>query len=458
MQVRTVLSHVLVACLAGATLVACSDDGPPSPEPTPTASTPTASQPPSPRSGPLRLSVYGVPSTLDAYRDVARAFTAESDVAVDLQTYPDARRAAAAARQALEGAGPAPDVFLLDNAYLPDLLTTGRLQHVDLALEARGLQFGDGYQRVALTGFSADAVLQCMPVDMSPHVLVINRDHVRPRDLEVRGVPLPEEGQWTFEDFDAAARLISREHQDEPDFRAVHLPTDIRLLTAFIRSAGGDIVDDVDDPTSLTLDSDEAREALLAYVGLARQRAVALTAEEAETTSPLDRFGRGELAMMFGTRANVPALRESDVPFDVMPLPSFGSYRTVADISGLCVDEQSGRLEDALDLVAFVAGNDGSTTLARSGAVLPANLDVAFSPAVVQRGQRPRSVQVFGEALKRSGLMPFSTTWRPVADGVEAFVTRLMGNRRDLARVLERRLPLLDERSQAVFEGAAEVQ
>jgi multiple sugar transport system substrate-binding protein len=154
----------------------------------------------------------------------------------------------------------------------------------------------------------------------------------------------------------------------------------------------------------------------------------------------------------------VPALRESDVPFDVMPLPSFGSYRTVADISGLCVDEQSGRLEDALDLVAFVAGNDGSTTLARSGAVLPANLDVAFSPAVVQRGQRPRSVQVFGEALKRSGLMPFSTTWRPVADGVEAFVTRLMGNRRDLARVLERRLPLLDERSQAVFEGAAEVQ
>ena len=133
------------------------------------------------------------------------------------------------------------------------------------------------------------------------------------------------------------------------------------------------------------------------------QAANSLSDQEAARRSALERFGDGELAMMIGTRADVPALRESGVPFDVMPLPSFGSPRTVADIAGLCVDRRSDRLEDALDLVAFLAGDQGSTVLARSGAVVPANLDVAFSPVFAQRGQRPRSVQVFGSALARSG-------------------------------------------------------
>ncbi len=450
-MVRAGVVGTLAACLAGTLLVGCSEQSS-SPAPTPTTSAAAGSPSASVRSGPLRLSVYGGPSVVRGYRAVASAFTAETGVRVEIVTRDDAGQAGRKVRRALLGGRTAPDVFLLGSTWLPDLVPTDRLQHVDGALEERGLQFGDGYQRVALTAFGAEDVLQCMPVDMAPRVMIVNRDFVRPRDLEIRGVPLPEDQVWDFEDFAAAARLIAREQQGVPGFKAVHLPTDVELLTAFIRSAGGEVVDDVDEPTALALDSDEAREVLEAYVGLARERSVALTTEEVAQSSARDRFANGQVAMMFGTRADVPALRSSGVPFDVMPLPTFGASRTVADIAGLCVDAQSAQLEDALDFVAFVAGNQGSTLLARTGGVQPANLDVTFSPVFAQRGERPRSVDVFTHALKRVELMPFSTQWRPVAARVEAFVSRLVISDRRLEQQLDRRLPRLDEQSLRLFE------
>jgi multiple sugar transport system substrate-binding protein len=399
----------------------------------------------------LTLAVHGVDPVVSAYREVAEDFTEETGVPVELRVRPDAATSAGQVEEDLSAPDPVADVFLLDYEFLPEMVATGNVQPVDEALEERGLQFGDGYQRGALTAFSAEDRLQCMPVDMSPLVMFVNRDDVRPRDLAIRGVPLPEEGQWKFTAFDAAARVIAREHADEPGFRAVHLPVDIEVLTALVRSAGGEVVDDVDRPTELALDSEEVREALTAYIRLARESSINLSDEKAARSSALERFAQGDLAMMFGTRADVPALRESGVRFDVMAVPSFGSYRTVADIAGLCVDARSTQLEAALDLVAFVAGNEGSTTLARSGAVVPSNLDVVFSPAFFQRGQRPRSVRVFGNALDRSELMPYSTGWREVAARVERFVGGLVNDERNATRVLERRLPVLGERLQAQF-------
>lgn len=449
--VRTRSAGVLVTSLLVAATAGCSSSAGPAPRPSPSTTSATSDPSTPPPDGPLLLAVHGVPAAVAAYEDAADAFTQETGVPVDVEVQGDAAAAARELQRDLQEGGRAPDVFLLDHEFLPDLVATDRLQRLDAALEERGLQFGDGYQRVALTAFSAEDVLQCMPIDMSPRVLFVNREHVRPRDLAIRGVPLPEEGQWQWEAFDAAARLIAREHQGEAGFRAVHLPIDMEVLTALVRSAGGEVVDDVDHPTASTVGGDDAVEVLQAYLRLARTPGVGLSGPEASRRTALERFGSGDLAMMIGTRADLPALRRTDAPFDVMALPSFGSARTVADIAGLCVDRRSDRVEEALDLVAFVAGNEGSTILARSGAVVPANLDVAFSPAFAQRGQRPRSEQVFSEALGRSGYMPFSSAWREVAGRVEEVLSRLLAGDRGVGRALEDRLTRIDQQSEAVF-------
>ena len=81
--------------------------------------------------------------------------------------------------------------------------------------------------------------------------------------------------------------------------------------------------------------------------------------------------------------------------------------------------------------------------LARSGAVVPANLDVAFSPAFAQRGLRPRSVGIFRDSQARSGLMPYTSAWDEVAarvvrsgSGIRLRTTRPAAIRRAVQTVL----------------------
>lgn len=466
-----------VVLALSATLASCTDGGGTSrPSPSPTGPTSTAA--PDPQT--LRFSVYGGPAELRAYRAIADAFEADNPgVRVVLKDHSDAASAAedafadlsaestpsaspsgsAAATSSSPAASPSeraltpPDVFLLDQHYLPDLVTTGRLHPLDGELEERGIDFGDDFQRIALTAFSADSALQCMPFEMSPTVLFVNKEIVRFPQLEAEGIIPPQErGTWSWTDFDAIARLVAR-----PGRPAVHLPADADLLSALVLSAGGDIVDDYAEPGTLDLDSDAGREVLTAWADLARDRSVTLSARQARRLDPLTRFSRGQLAFLFGDRSDVPALRASGVRFDALAVPSFGRARTTSAISGLCVDASSDARDIAVDFVAHAVSDESQARAARSGAIVPAALDVANSLAFEQPDRRPRTVAPFIEGQKRSVLVPYSPGWRLVETRIEELMSRLAAVApRDLERELERELPLIDEESQALFAEAEE--
>src|SRR5690606_1570021 len=121
---------------------------------------------------------------LEAYDHLAKSFSDDfPHVTVEVEEYDDA----AAVVETVRAADP-PDVFLMDHTRLPGLLVDDRIEPVDALLEARQVDFGDGYQRSGLTAFAAEARLQCMPHDVSPHVVYYNEDLV---DLSLLG----EEGE-----------------------------------------------------------------------------------------------------------------------------------------------------------------------------------------------------------------------------------------------------------------------
>jgi multiple sugar transport system substrate-binding protein len=498
-------SVTLVAALsAAAALAGCTG------EPGATPSSPPTSAPTSSASAPpqtLRFSVYGGVAAMRAYRDIADAFEADHPgVEVVLKQHSDAAAAAedsfadlsvpetpaSGSPSASPSAGPSlspsvsptpstpaatprsatpPDVFLLDEHYLPDLVSTGRLHTLDDELEDRGVEFGDDFQRIALTAFSADSALQCMPFEMSPTVLFVNTRLVRFPDPEASPPPTAdpdaepgepgyvakppsEEGSWRWADFAVTAREVARQSQ-VPGFRAVYLPPDADLLSALMLTAGGDIVDDTDEPSSLSMDSDAAKEVLTAYVGLARERSVVLTARQARKESPLERFSRGRLAFLFGTRADVPTLRAAGVPFDTLSVPGFGRSRTASATSGLCVDEDSPVRDLAVDFVAHAVSEASQTRAARSGALVPASLDVVNSDAFTQPGRRPRTVAPFLEGQKRSVLLPYSLGWRLAETRIEEMVAGLFSTPgEDLETQLEDQLPALDDESEQWFAEA----
>jgi multiple sugar transport system substrate-binding protein len=370
----------------------------------------------------LSLAVYGEPSGVAAYRKLAAAYMREKpNVTVKVEAFGDP----VTARVRLNGHfadGTAPDVFLTDSTALPSLVSQERVQPVDELLEARGVQFGDAYERLGLEAFAANSALQCMPSDVSPYLIFYNKRLLRPESLAAKGEDPPTaETGWTWEEFATAARRMSRN-----GVKGLYLPPDLTTLTPLLRSAGADIVDDPKNPTTLTLADGATRTALEQILTVARDARVTPTPAQLAKESALSRFEHDRLGMMIGTRALVPRLRaDPDLRFDVFPLPSLGRPQTIADVSGYCISRESSHVEDAADLVAFASGKKGAALTARSGGIVPANLAALHSDAFEQPGQFPLNVDVFGDVMRRADVMPDPPTWPQVVDATQPLVKRL---------------------------------
>ena len=403
---------VLCAVLAGCTT---TDPGGPEPStsPSPSSSTSTTADPAS-----LTLGVYGPEGGLAAYDDLARAFEdAHPGAEVKVERFDDAEEVVAAV-----AGDDAPDVFLMDHDHLPGLVAEQLVQPVDELLEARDLNFGDGYQRGGLTAFASDAALQCMPHDVSPLVVYYNQDLVDLSTLVVDGEepPTPLDG-WTWEQFSLAAHRAAR-----GPAHGLYIDPSLTSLAPFVWSVGGEIVDDPQDPTTLTLSGDAAREALVQVLALVRDPQVTPTTGQLDRVDAVTRFARGRLGMILGTRALTPVFREAkDLRFDVMPLPRLARSRTVADMTGYCISAGTDEVEASADLLAFAVGREGATITTRDGYVVPSNLEVANSPVFVQGSREPESSFVFNEGVRRTQNMPFTPAWPLLVDEVAPALNRM---------------------------------
>ena len=133
---------------------------------------------------------------------------------------------------------------------------------------------------------------------------------------------------WTWEMFTTAARQASRGPAS-----GVYIEPSLEAITPFVWSAGGEIVDDVQAPTTLTLSDGDSREALEQVLALVRDPQVTPTGSELDEQDAVSRFAEGKLGMILGTRELTPDLRAAeDLRFDVMPLPRLGPQRTVSEM------------------------------------------------------------------------------------------------------------------------------
>ena len=193
-----------------------------------------------------------------------------------------------------------------------------------------------------------------------------------------------------------------------------------------MRSAGSDIVDDPKRPTTLTLSNSDSRDPLDRILNLARNHRLSVTRPELRKQGAVSRFMNGKLAMMIGTRALVPTLRrDKNLVFDVYPMPSMGRSQTIADVSGYCINRDSDHVSAAADFLAFASDDRGSAIAARSGAVVPANLDALRSPSFLQVNKFPINVNVFTKVVRRADTMPNPPAWPEVVARTQPGLDRL---------------------------------
>jgi multiple sugar transport system substrate-binding protein len=414
-----------IALLASAmTMTACTDGGGGGGGPSASPDSPSTSASSSSTGDPvtLRFAVYGGREVVTAYRAMANAYMREKpNVTVKVE----ATRTAARERHSLDQqfvSKTAPDLFLTDATWMPELVAEGRVQPVDELLDARGVQFGDSFERLGLEAMAANSALQCMPSDVSPTVVFYNKRLLTPNVLlELPGQPDPLTRGWSWSQFVAAAQIMST-----PRVKGVFLAPQLTTLTPFIRSAGFDIVDDPRKPTTTTLSNPSSRDAINQVLSLARNRRLSPSRAQLAQQGPVSRFEHGKLAMMLGTRALVPRLRHTkNLSFDVYPLPRIGRFQTIADVSGYCINHDSENVSATADFLAFASSDRGAAIVARSGAVVPANLTTAQSPAFEQTNKYPLNADVFTRVIRRTETMPNPPGWPKVVAATQPVLNQV---------------------------------
>ncbi|WP_344733393.1 extracellular solute-binding protein [Nocardioides fonticola] len=440
--------RVVVGVLAAAVLAlaGCSDDT--EPVSAPTAPSTSTSPAPLPKVD-LTLGVYGTPDEVAAYQSMVRAYNAVSDNStVTVKAWRDRDELVDYLRHA-DDEHPVPDVFLASRSDLTFLQENGLNKPVDELLDERNVDFGDGYSRDAIEGFSDDRKLQCMPYAVSPTVAYYNTDLVDFAKMAKRGLPAPSEPytRWNLEQFTAAVTFAARPRTGAA---GVAVSPTLDGLAPFVLAGGGSVFGDGTPPTSLALSSDDSRAALGQILPILRDPQLTLTSAQLRAASPLRWFERGKVGVIFGPRSLVPALRGVEgLRFDVLPVPSISTSATTGDVIGMCLSARTPNTVEAADFLAFASSPDAVRMVTRTGYLVPTNQQVALSDDFLQPTLMPMHASVFNSAVRTMVLPPFLDDYATLDERVAGLVRRLVlsPGTLDLDGLTQR----IDERSQQVL-------
>lgn len=280
----------------------------------------------------------------------------------------------------------APDVFVLSYQRFPAFAARGVLEPLGPYLGASDDLRGGDFYPAALDAFRSIDIpgdgLGAIPMNASSLAVYYNPDL-----FAEFGVPLPADG-WSWDEFGDAAEALTVDRDGDGRIGLHGLAIEPRLSrsAAYVWGASGELVDDPDRPTTLTLDTPAAQEGLRRFAELGPAgRNVTPTAEEARRFGDLARFCAGRAAMFVHSRRVVPVLRETPgLRWDVAPLPVGKVAANVLHSDGFAMLTGARDKEAAWAFIEFATGPVGQTVLAETGRAVPSLRAVAESDAFLK--------------------------------------------------------------------------
>ena len=396
----------------------------------------------------LQFGVWGSKQEVAAYQGVVDDYNASStDTRVTVKAWSSADAMLADVRN--EKARP--DLYLLPRSELAESMEAKRNRPLLDLLDARKIPIGDDFARDAVSAFSVNDDLQCMPYASAPMVIYYNTKLIDFDQMDAADLPTPnrQHTAWNLAEFRAAAEFASRPRQKT---RGVYIEPTLRGLAPFIYSGGGKVFDDDNDPTSLALADGDSVDSLRRTLEVLRDPRLTLTAKQLAKRPALDWFKRGRLGMIAGFRNMTPELRATKgLDFDVMPMPNMGDYTTVGDLTGVCLMAgRPQRVEASANFLTYLISDEAVARVSATGYLQPAKQTVSLGPDFQQPGQMPEHAAVFTDAVRRMVLPPLlddgsalATLINPEIDGL--FTAPTLPD-------LEEALKAIDEKSQTLLD------
>ena len=372
----------------------------------------------------IRFLVFGDPEEIDAFREVIDAY-AEREPSTSVQLVEASDRTDLLTRLSTAfAAGSPPDVFLVNYRFYGQFAARNVLEPVEERVaDSDAFEEGDFYAQ-ALDAFRWNGELTCLPQNISSLVVYYNRDL-----FERYGVAEPQEG-WTWNDFvrkgvqltrDAdglpAAGPEAAETGSKPVVYGIGVEPSMIRLAPFVWSNGGEIVDDEERPTRLTLDGPEALNAMRLLFDLRTVHGVTPTEEEVEAEDDESRFANGRLGMVLSSRRATPTFRTiTAFDWDVAPLPRLGEQAGILHSDAYCIARDGEHKDAAWKFVEFALGREGQEIVARTGRTVPSLVSVSRSQAFLDPDAKPRHSEVFLDGISTIRRVPTISTWPEIED------------------------------------------
>ncbi|HEX2069293.1 MAG TPA: sugar ABC transporter substrate-binding protein [Actinomycetota bacterium] len=384
-----------------------------------TGGDPEQPSPGGPVSGQISLMVFGEPEEIKAYRALIDGFKqAEPGVTVNLIETSD-REDLIARFSTGFAAGTPPDLFLLNYRFYGQFAARGVLEPLQGYLDSsREFEEGDFYQQ-AMEAFKFDGRQTCMPQNISSLVVYYNKDL-----FAEAGIDEPTAG-WTWDDMREAAHSLTRDlnGDGEPDQYGVGVEPSIIRIAPFVWSNGGNVVDNEQNPSRLTLDTPQALEAMQQFFDLRQVDLVAPGEEEVESEDLETRFLNGTMAMLLESRRATPTLRTiTDFDWDVAPLPRHQEPAGILHSDAYCLTRASENKAAAWRFIEFALGPQGAPLVAETGRTVPSLRSVAESEAFLDPTAKPRNSRVFLDTIPVIRRVPTISTWPEIEDVAEGIL------------------------------------
>lgn len=357
-------------------------------------------------SGNLSFLVFGEPAEAKAFVDVAKGFQdANPGVKINTEAVPSQPNHLLKLATAF-AAGDPPDVWVIDYRRFGLLQNAGVVEPAGPYLEKSTILKASDLFDKPLEPFTYNGQIQCIPMNMSSLEVYYNKDL-----FDKAKVPYPRDG-WTWDDFLQAAIAITNLSTPDEKIYGVGIDPQLIRLAPFVWQNGGDIVDNAQRPTRLTLDTPEAKEAFQWFVDLQVKHHV--VANQVENVSEKDqtRFMFNTLGMWLLSRRVVPALRTtSGFTWDVGPLPQGKQKAGILHTDAYCISKASKNKDLAWKFVEYANGPVGQVIAAKTGRTVPSLRSVANSPVYLESDKPPANSKVFLDAEPYLRTTPQIATW-----------------------------------------------
>ena len=283
----------------------------------------------------------------------------------------------------------APDVIFLNNYYAPLYVKAGLLE--DLTPYINQNEFFEK----SLSGFTFDSKIYAIPRDISDIVVYYNKDFFKKYN-----VSYPQKN-WSIEDYIETAKKLSKDlnNDGKNDVWGTSFETDTIFWLPYLLSSKASILNDSGE--KITICEPAAINALNMYSDIANKYHAAPTKPQSASLTMAQLFLQERIAMHVSGRWLVPKYRkEAKFDWDIVTFPNgkAGSIVNI-DASGYAVSKQSKHKQEAVKFVKFISSKESLSVLTKSGLIVPARKDVAYSSLFLSK-EKPKNAAAFLEAIE----------------------------------------------------------